>query len=198
MASPAQMLNQVTALTQNPSGLNQPMSEAELAIQDAQEEAEYQRQRAEQMAFAYGQQGGGRGGPSMLPDEKQFKFMFSVQPKVEDEERNAGWTTASFLESEILRHVQFSQFTPAEANMILDEVSDLQCMMSQAGTRDVVIQEFQALYARILIGKSTIHEGKPTTGEMVLAPVSKSENTLIQKQPQQKRTGFFSFLGGKR
>lgn len=189
-------LDQVAALTHNPSGLPG-ASDYEQHIAALEDEVQYQKELQQNLQFAYGTQGMPK--PSMLPDEKQLHYLFDTQPKKHDAEDIIPWDSVTLMETEILRHVQFGQMDRSEAADVIREISDINVLLDQFGKEDEALVACRELYISVLISKSTIHEGRPTASEMILAPVSKSEIRQTINQPQrQAQGGFFGFLGGKK
>ena len=190
------MLDQVTQITHNPSGLPG-ASDYEQHIAALEDEVEYQKQLQQNLQFAYGTQGIPK--PSMLPDEKQLHYLFDTQPRKADIEEIQAWNSVTFMETEILRHVQFGQMDRAEAADVMREISDINVLLDQFGKEDEALVACRELYISVLVSKSTIHEGRPTASEMILAPVNKSEIKQTIQQPQRPQSGgFFGFLGGKK
>ena len=190
------MLDQVTQITHNPSGLPG-ASDYEQHIAALEDEVEYQKQLQQNLQFAYGTQGIPK--PSMLPDEKQLHYLFDTQPRKADIEEIQAWNSVTFMETEILRHVQFGQMDRAEAADVMREIADINVLLDQFGKEDEALVACRELYISVLISKSTIHEGRPTASEMILAPVNKSEIKQTIQQPQRPQSGgFFGFLGGKK
>ena len=190
------MLDQVTQITHNPSGLPG-ASDYEQHIAALEDEVEYQKQLQQNLQFAYGTQGIPK--PSMLPDEKQLHYLFDTQPRKADIEEIQAWNSVTFMETEILRHVQFGQMDRAEAADVMREIADINVLLDQFGKEDEALVACRELYISVLVSKSTIHEGRPTASEMILAPVNKSEIKQTIQQPQRLQSGgFFGFLGGKK
>lgn len=190
------MLDQVTQITHNPSGLPG-ASDYEQHIAALEDEVEYQKQLQQNLQFAYGTQGIPK--PSMLPDEKQLHYLFDTQPRKADIEEIQAWNSVTFMETEILRHVQFGQMDRAEAADVMREIADINVLLDQFGKEDEALVACRELYISVLVSKSTIHEGRPTASEMILAPVNKSEIKQTIQQPQRPQSGgFFGFLGGKK
>ena len=190
------MLDQVTQITHNPSGLPG-ASDYEQHIAALEDEVEYQKQLQQNLQFAYGTQGMPK--PSMLPDEKQLHYLFDTQPRKADIEEIQAWNSVTFMETEILRHVQFGQMDRAEAADVMREIADINVLLDQFGKEDEALVACRELYISVLVSKSTIHEGRPTASEMILAPVNKSEIKQTIQQPQRPQSGgFFGFLGGKK
>jgi hypothetical protein len=187
-------LDQISGLAQNPTGL--PGASAhEQQIMALEDEIEYQKNLQQQIQYAYGTQGPAQ--KSMLPDEKQLHYLFDTQPKVRDDEENLAWDSTTLLRTEILRHVQFGQMDKSEAADVMREIADIDVLLEQFGKEEEAKVACQELYISILVSKSTIHEGRPTASEMILAPVNKSE--IKQSIAQTNRTGgggFFGFLSG--
>jgi hypothetical protein len=189
-------LDQISALSQNPSGLPG-ASYTEQQIAALEDEIQYQKELQQNLQFAYGTQGMPK--PSMLPDEKQLHYLFDTQPKKADVEETIPWNSITLMETEILRHVQFGQMDKAEAADVMREIADINVLMGQFGKDEEALVACRELYISVLISKSTIHEGRPTASEMILSPVAKSDIHQTINQPQRPSTGgFFGFLGGKK
>jgi hypothetical protein len=189
-------LDQISALSHNPSGLPG-ASDTEQHIAALEDEIQYQKELQQNLQFAYGTQGMPK--PSMLPDEKQLHYLFDTQPKKADEEEAAPWKSITFMETEILRHVQFGQMDRAEAADVMREIADINVLLGQFGKDDEALVACRELYISVLLSKSTIHEGRPTSSEMVLSPINRSEIKQTINQPQRPpQGGFFGFLGGKK
>jgi len=189
-------LDQITAITHNPSGLPG-ASDYEQHVAALEDEIQYQKELQQNLQFAYGTQGQVK--PSMLPDEKQLHYLFDVQPKKADVEETLPWNSVTLMETEILRHVQFGQMDKAEAADVMREIADINVLMGQFGKDEEALVACRELYIAVLISKSTIHEGRPTSSEMILAPINRSEIKQTINQPQRPtQGGFFGFLGGKK
>ena len=188
-------LDQITTLTHNPSGLPG-ASDYEQHITALEDEIQYQKDLQQNLQFAYGTQGMPK--PSMLPDEKQLHYLFDVQPKKADKEEIIPWDSVTLLETEILRHVQFGQMDKAEAADVMREIADINVLLGQYGKEEEALVACRELYISVLISKSTIHEGRPTSSEMILSPTNKSEIKQTINQPQRQQGGFWSFLPGSK
>ena len=189
-------LDQIGALSRNPSGLPG-ASDYEQHIAALEDEVQYQKELQQNLQFAYGTAGQPK--PSMLPDEKQLHYLFDTQPKKADADEIIPWNSVTLMETEILRHVQFGQMDKSESADVMREIADINVLLDQFGKEEEALVACRELYISVLISKSTIHEGRPTASEMILAPVNKSEIKQTIQQPQRpNQGGFFGFLGGKR
>lgn len=137
---------------------------------------------------------------TVMPDERQLQYLYSTQPKKKDDTESIAWNKNTFDETEILRHIQFGQFTETERDQLLREYADIQILCQQQSRRRVAINAQKRLYLRIISSKSLVLDGRDPAIVLLHQPTNKSvyEQKIPQAQPQ-KRTGFWSsiFGGGK-
>jgi hypothetical protein len=158
---------------------------------------QYQKELQQNLQFAYGTQGMPKA--NLLPEEKNMHLLFDTQPKKKDEDENVPWNSTTFMETEILRHVQFGQLDRAEAADVMREIADINVLLDQFGKEEEALVACRELYISVLVSKSTIHEGRPTASELILSPISRSEIKQTIQQPQRPASGgFFGFLSNKK
>jgi hypothetical protein len=187
-------LDQVGNLAANPTGLPG-MSDHEREVAALEDEIQYQAELRQQQEFAYGK-ALAQAGRSPLPDERQLHYLFDTQPTTKDLEDHPGWDENTFDETNILRHIQFGMYDPAEKARLMREYADIQVLRQQAGKERVAMNAAKRLYMSILSSKGTIHDGHPPAIEIMLNPVSKTDVTQHQAYDQgRKPVGFWSFLG---
>ena len=190
-------LNQIGALTQNPTGLPG-ASDTEQYVAQLEDEIQYQKELAEQQRFAYGVASTGMG-RSPLPDERQMNFLFSTQPKQEDVDNSAKWDHMTIDETEILRHAQFGMYDEAKGNRLVREYADVQVLRQQKGKKRVAMNAAKKMYFKILLSKGVIHEGHAPAIEFMLNPSNKQEikQSIVPYDSTRKPSGFWGFLGRK-
>ena len=155
-----------------------------------------QQQRALDMAYGPA----GSLGKSNTPNKEQLEFLYNTQPKKKDYEENFDWDSFTIDCSEVFRHWQLAQLEANEANWMIREYDDVMVLREQTRMRRIAEKRARKMYAKILISKAILHEGRPTALEHIHAPTNKTEyvQKLPAEQPRRSR-GFWSpFFGGGR
>ena len=189
-------LEQITALTHNPSGL--PQQSKDPQIEALEGEIQYQNELRNQQEFAYGK-AIAQAGRSPLPDERQLHYLFDTQPTKEDIDNKSEWDESTIDETNVLRHIQFGMYEPSEKMALLREYADIQILRQQIGKEHVAMNAAKRLYLNILASKGTIREGHTPAIEIMLNPSNRVEVTQ-KTQPYdttRQPAGFLGFLKGR-